>query len=126
MDALLRDVQLAAERAVSMSQSRPGGTLDYSISSFSPIEEMLAKAHQYVGDLGASEIDGLVSSVGNYLLESARRAMGGTYNWFSDKKQPVLIVGEPDFHVALATWDKVRGQLMGDAGDNIPFHPISP
>jgi hypothetical protein len=122
VDALLQDVQSAAERAVSMSQSRTGGTLDYSISSFPLVEDMLAEAHQYVGELGASEVDGLVSSVGSYLLETVRRATGGTYNWFADKKQPVLIVGEPDFHVALATWDKVRGRLMGDVGDNIPFH----
>lgn len=122
MDELMQDVQSAAERAVSMSQSRLGGTLDYSISSFALVEEMLAEAHQYVGELGAPEIDGLVGSVGSYLLESVRRAKGGTYNWFADKRQPVLIVGEPDFHVALATWDKVRGRLMGDVGDNITFH----
>jgi hypothetical protein len=30
-------------------------------------------------------------------------------------------VGEPDFHVALMTWDKVKGRLRGDAADSIPF-----
>ncbi len=95
------------------------GLLDFKLSL---VEQMLAEAHQYVGELGATEIDGLVGSLGNYLLESVRRAKGGTYKWFADKRQPVLIVGEPDFHVALATWDKVRGRLMSDVGDNIPFH----
>jgi hypothetical protein len=33
----------------------------------------------------------------------------------------VLIVGEPLFHVAMITFDKVRGRLSGDASDNIPF-----
>ena len=122
MDSLLQDVQSAAERAVAMSQSRPGDTLDYSISSFPLIEEILAEAHHYVAHLDASAIDGLVSAVGSYLLESARLAVGGTYHWFSDRKQPVLVAGEPGFHIALATWGKVRGRLMGDAGDNIPFH----
>ena len=33
----------------------------------------------------------------------------------------MLVVGEPKFHVALMAFDKVRGRLAGDKGDNIPF-----
>ena len=33
----------------------------------------------------------------------------------------MLVVGEPAFHVALITWDKVRGRLEGDAADHLPF-----
>jgi hypothetical protein len=33
----------------------------------------------------------------------------------------VLVVGEPSFHVAMISWDKVRGRLNGDEADNIPF-----
>jgi len=122
MDALLQEVRSAAERAISLSQSRPDTTLDYSASSFVLVEKMLAEAHEYVEALSALELDDLVRSIGCYLLESARRAMGGEYKWFQDREQPVLIVGEPKFHVALATWGKVRGRVMGDPGDNIPFH----
>ncbi|MEO3924176.1 hypothetical protein ABGB07_10000 [Micromonosporaceae bacterium B7E4] len=32
-----------------------------------------------------------------------------------------LVVGEPMFRVAMATWDKVKGRLSGDEADNIPF-----
>jgi len=35
--------------------------------------------------------------------------------------RPVLIVGEPEFRVAMIAWDKVRGRLSGDKADNIPF-----
>ncbi len=122
MDELWNDIQSAAERAVSMSQSRPGGTLDYSISSFALIEAMLAEANPYVADLDEAHIEGIVSAFGSYLLEAARRTIGGTYQWLANRQQPVLVVGEPAGHVALATWDKVRGRLMGDVGDNIPFH----
>jgi hypothetical protein len=122
VDSLLLDVQSAAERAVSISQSRAGPTLDYSLSSFSLVEEMLSEARQYLTDLEPSRIDGLVTSFGSYLLESARRAVGGRYSWLEKQKEPVLIVGEPAFHVALGTCQKVRGRLMGDPGDNIPFH----
>ena len=33
----------------------------------------------------------------------------------------LLVVGEPKFHVAIMTFDKVRGRLGGDDADNIPF-----
>jgi hypothetical protein len=122
VDSLLSDVQSAAERAVSISRSRAGRPLDYSLSSFSLVEEMLTEAHEYLAELEPSQIEGLITSVGSYLLESARRAVGGTYSWLEKQKEPVLIVGEPAFHVALATWSKVRGRLMGDPSDNIPFH----
>ena len=54
-------------------------------------------------------------------LEVARREFGGDYFWSDEKIQPVLVVGEPDFHVALMTWNKVRGRMSGDPADNIPF-----
>ena len=41
--------------------------------------------------------------------------------WHEPHDQPVLVVGEPAFHVALMTWNKVRGRLGGDAADNLPF-----
>ncbi|WCN00032.1 hypothetical protein M5C96_11870 [Acidovorax sp. GBBC 1281] len=33
----------------------------------------------------------------------------------------MLIVGEPQFHVSMMTFDKVRGRLSGDTSDSIPF-----
>ena len=37
-------------------------------------------------------------------------------------KQPVLVVGEPMFCIALYPFAKVRGRLGGDVSDNIPFY----
>lgn len=44
----------------------------------------------------------------------------GRYSWYDQPDQPVLVVGDPTFRVAILAWDKVRGRLGGDAGDNIP------
>lgn len=38
-----------------------------------------------------------------------------------DRDAPVLVVGEPRFRVAILTWDKTKGRLLGDEADNIPF-----
>jgi hypothetical protein len=50
-----------------------------------------------------------------------RREFGGRYLWHDERDQPVLVVGEPNFRVAMIAWDKVRGRVGGDAGENIPF-----
>jgi hypothetical protein len=62
-----------------------------------------------------------VQYAGCYILEVARRAHGGTFYWHEARAQPVLVVGEPAYHVALLTWDRVRRRLAGDPADNIPF-----
>jgi hypothetical protein len=116
------DINAAAAHSVALSRDRPGASLDYSLSSFDLVEAMLAEASEYVSSMTMREIDTLVTSVGSYLLESARRAVGGTFNWLDEANEPILVVGDSTSHVALAAWSKVRGRLMGDVADNIPFH----
>lgn len=122
MSTFDEDIGAAAAQAVALSRDRPGAILDYSLSSFDLVEAMLAEANGYVSTMTVREIDTLVTAVGSYLLESARRAVGGALNWLEEASEPILVVGDSTSHVALATWSKVRGRLMGDVADNIPFH----
>jgi len=41
--------------------------------------------------------------------------------WFDERDQPVLVVGEPAFHVAIITFDRVRERLSGDKSCNMHF-----
>lgn len=82
---------------------------------------MLAEASQFVPDMPSEQVDGLVQMFGCYVLEVARREFGGRYCRHDDRDQPVLVVGEPAYRVAMITFVKVRGRLSGDEGDNIPF-----
>jgi hypothetical protein len=120
MDELPDQIAQAAERAVAMCQDR-GGELDYSVASLDVVEEMLAEAGQYLSTLTKEQVNSLVQAFGCYILEVGRRTFDGRYLWHDDRNQPVLLVGEPDFRVAVLAWDKVRGRLQGDTGDNIPF-----
>jgi hypothetical protein len=122
MQALPMEIRSAADRAVSMSQSRLHGGLDYTLSSAAIVEDMLDEAHMQMAGFSPDQIDAMVKDMGCYLLESARCAFGGKYRWLEATSQPVLVLGEPAYHVTLATWDTVRGRLMGDRGDHIPFH----
>ena len=62
----------------------------------------------------------LAQDFGCYLLEVARRKYGGNYSWHPCE-QPVLVVGEPAFHVAIMSWDKLIGRLSGDRADDLVF-----
>ena len=121
MTTVLDDVIRTAQRAVDTFHDRADGGLDFSEDSLAIVESMLDEASACVADMAPAEVSGLVRLLGCYVLEVARKAHGGDYAWIDETKGPVLIVGEPATHIALATWDKVRGRLHGDAGDNIPF-----
>lgn len=93
--------------------------MDYSSRSLQAVEEMLAEASKH--SLRSEAREALVELLGCYILEVGFREFGGKWGWFEERAQPVLVVGEPDFHVAMIAFDKVRGRLSGDLGDNIPF-----
>jgi len=121
VDELTQQVIDAAAKAVALCESRPGGELDFTEASLSVVEAMLAEASQYVSDLTTGQLTGLAQQFGSYILEVGRREFGGRYLWHDQRDQPVLVVGEPKFRVAMITWDKVRGRVGGEEGDNIPF-----
>lgn len=121
MDELTQQIIDAGAKAAESCKSRPGGTLDFTEASLSVVEEMLAEAAQYASELTPGQLKGLAQQFGSYILEVGRREFGGRYFWHEQRDQPVLIVGEPNFRIAIITWDKVRGRVSGDEGDNIVF-----
>jgi hypothetical protein len=121
MKELAQQVVDKAERAVDQLRDRSNDTLDYSESSLAVVEEMLAEATEFVDATPAEQIETLVKMLGSYVLEVGRREFGGTYYWHEGRDQPVLVVGEPGYKIAILAFDKVRGRLSGDEEDNIPF-----
>lgn len=110
-----------AKRAVDQLRDRSGDLLDYSESSLSVVEEILAEASAYVDEMPEDQTEALVHLLGSYILEVGRREFGGKYYWHDGRDQPVLVVGEPDYRIAILALDKVRGRLSGDDAENIPF-----
>ncbi|MFL6629670.1 MAG: hypothetical protein ACJ8G1_24755 [Vitreoscilla sp.] len=121
MNAIHEEVVATAERAVGALQERAGGRLDWSVASVAVVDEMLVEVSGYVADLDEAVVTSLVQQLGCYVLEVGRRACGGTYFWHEEGEQPVLVVGEPEAHVALMAWSKVTGRITGDEGDDIVF-----
>lgn len=108
----------AAENAVAMCEGHRGDKLDFSEASLAAVEATLAEVTQWIPELTPDQVTALVQDFGCYVLEVGRRAFGGRYLWHDGRDQPVLVVGEPALHVAMMSWDKVRGRL---GGDDIPF-----
>lgn len=110
-----------AMEGVEMLQERAGGALDYTAQSLEMVEEILAEASEYFSDLPQEQATAIVQRVGCYILDVAYRQFGGQFFWHGEYDQPILVVGEPEKHIALVTWGKVHGRIAGDSGDNIPF-----
>ena len=121
MTDLSSQVKEKAGLAASQFQSRAGGALDYSEKSLDVIEEMLEEASKFAEQMSPKDSQSLIELMGSYVLEVAHRVHGGSFHWNEQRRQPVLVIGEPVYQVAIMTFDKVRGRLSGDKADNIPF-----
>ena len=116
-DGFAKQVAGFAEQAVDASRQR-GRVLDYSEESLKIVEEMLEE----ISASGASaKADSVATVFSSYILEVGRRQFGGKYSWYQKGNQPVLVVGEPRFSIAIITLDRVRSRMRGDPADNIPF-----
>ena len=118
---LAAQVRDKAALAVSQFQKRAGGRLDYSERSLAAVEELLAEASPYAKEMPSTDVKTIVELMGSYILEVGHRQHGGFYQWHEGRSQPVLVVGQPKFSVAIMTFDKVRGRLSGDKADNIVY-----
>jgi len=121
MDDLAQDIAEAAANVVDVAESLDVGTLDYSEASLAVLEEILEKAAGWEDEMTPEQLQNFAQACGCYVLEVGRREFGGRYCWHEQREQPVLVVGEPDFRVALLAHDAVRGRLSGDRAYNIPF-----
>ena len=121
-EPLATAISRSAAKLVELATHRgAGAVLDFSQASLILVEEMAAEAAQWTSTISPDQLTTLIQDIGCYLLEVGRHEFGGQYLWHELHDQPVLVVGEPAFHVALMTWNKVRGRLGGDPADNLPF-----
>ncbi len=96
------------------------GTFDYSIESLGKVDDLLEEFRGF--DWDEDHLYNLVTMVGCYVFETARRNYGGEYRWAEKQQQPVLIAGLPDFYVSICVWEKVRGRIVNGPEDSISFY----
>ena len=117
--SLEADVVATAERAASTYCQMNLGDLDFREKSLVVVDAILVTLGTY--GLAEGEIGICAQDLGCYVLEVARRTLGGSYAWVEKWKAPVLVVGEPESQIALATWDKAAGRIGGNLEDSMAF-----
>ena len=55
-------------------------------------------------------------------FEMECRNYGGTYYWYYQMDQPILVTGQPEFEISLLANLKVRDRIQYGADENIPFY----
>lgn len=121
-EQLATSISRSAANLIELCEQRgTGGVLDFSCKSLSVVETMAEEAAQWRSTLSPDQLTNLAQNIGCYLLVVGRLEFGGSYLWHDLRDQPVLVVGEPAYHIALMTWDKARSRVSGDRADNLPF-----
>lgn len=114
------EISRLASEAVDVAKTM-GKTLDYSEASLEVVEELIAMVSHHADLLDEDARELVAQRFGCYLLAVGFKTYGGRLLWHDDLNQPVLVVGEPQCRIAVATWSKVLGRLMGDEADHLPF-----
>ena len=125
MNEIQNTVVECAERAVVTLMPRTGDKLDFSLGSLLLVDELLMEAAPHIEALPEEQVTGFVQQLGCYVLEVARRDRGGEYFWDESRQEPVLVVGEPEKHVALMVWGKVRERMHAKDEAYIPLHVLA-
>ncbi len=121
MDDVNEQVEYCANLAVEMSEAMSFGVLDFSEASVETLERMADEVADYFDDMTPEQREKSAQYFGCYILEVARRNHGGQYYWHEERDQPVLVVGEPNYRIAILTWDKAQGRLSGDPAESLTF-----
>jgi hypothetical protein len=84
---------------------------DYSTESIAFVDEMLDEP----------TVTKVSNLAGAYIFEVFRKKYGGTYKWYGQLEQPVLVIGQPDFELAFLAIEKAKGRIINGDEDNLTF-----
>lgn len=118
---LYDEIQAWAQNAIFNSPTWSINQLDYTEKSISVIELILSEMSEKSLMLSEEQVTMMTQEYGCYILFTAYKLYGGEFFWNNQHEQPMLIVGEPAAVIALLTWNKVKGRLVGDKADHIGY-----
>lgn len=116
--SLENDVITTAESFTNNFSHR--GNFNFSVESLQKLDDILDELNDY--ELDKSTLYSATSMAGSYIFEVARRNYGGKYYWDEERKQPVLVTGEPNFSVSICAFEKVKDRIINGKEDSIPFY----
>ncbi len=121
LDDYTKDMIQSADFFVNSIADRFKG-LDFSVKSLAIVDNALEEASDFYDEMSEEQKQNLISTVGSYIFEVARRNFGGKYFWYDKLNQPIFVTGQPDFEASILAFEKVKGRLENGKEDNIPFY----
>jgi len=121
LDEFTKQMSDSAQSCIEHFKGKYGNRLDFSVKSLELIDNILDEASDFYEEMKETQKKWLISSVGSYIFEVARRNYGGRYYWYDQGNQPIFVTGQPRFEISIIVFDKVRGRLENGIVDNIPF-----
>ncbi|WP_010492873.1 hypothetical protein [Paenibacillus elgii] len=116
--SLEQDIILTAESFTKNFSDK--GNFDFSVDSLRNVDDILEELGGF--ELDDNILDSVSSMAGCYIFEVARRNYGGKYYWIQERKQPVLVTGEPEFSISIMAFEKVRSRIQNGKEDEIPYY----
>ena len=118
--AIGKQVKLRAEEfVVSYGEKYKG--LDYSVQSLTELDYLLGELKSWV-DLSDDERNGIITNAASYILWVAKQQYNSIFYWSEKHAQPVLVIGEPDYRIALIAQDKVLNRIEKKDSDIRTFY----
>jgi hypothetical protein len=121
LDEFTLQMSDAAQACVEHFKGRYGSGLDFSEESLKLVDDILEDAADFYAEMPEAQRKWIVSSIGSYVFEVARRNFGGRYFWFDQRNQPIFVTGQPKFEISIVVYDKIEGRLTNGKEDNIPY-----
>ena len=85
--------------------------LDYSPESMKYIELICDVASEHFQNWDENRQRWNISAIGCYVFEVARRKYGGRYFWHPQRNLPILMTGEPKFHLSMESYTRVSKRI---------------
>ncbi|MBI0060536.1 MULTISPECIES: hypothetical protein [Gilliamella] len=118
---LYQEIEAWSQNAILHSPTWSINQLDYSEKSITVVEMIIGEMADKSFGLPEEQLNMISQEYGCYLLLTAHKLYGGQFFWNQEFEQPMLICCEPDATIALLTWNKVKGRLLGDKTDHIAY-----
>jgi len=119
MSDLKHLIHSTADQACQSFAERAGDSLDYSQASLAMIDEMMDEFAAMAADMPVDARQGLVQIMGCYTMAVADKTFEGEFLWDERSEQPVFVVGEPEYHIAFKSFDKIAARLVGNVDSKV-------
>lgn len=108
--AIGKQIKLRAEEFVITYGVHYKG-LDYSVQSINVLDRLLCDITPNWGEMSADIKHEVITNASSYVLWVIKQQCGGSFYWSEQRLQPVLVIGEPNYRVALMAQDRVKNKV---------------